>query len=30
VNIVAPGAVKSELPSLENGIAKKLAVKAKG
>lgn len=29
VNIVAPGAVKSELPSLENGIAKKLAVKAR-
>jgi hypothetical protein len=28
VNIVAPGALKSELPSLENGIAKKLAVKA--
>jgi hypothetical protein len=29
VNIVAPGAIKSELPSLENGIAKKLAAKAK-
>jgi hypothetical protein len=28
VNIVAPGALKSELPSLENGIARKLAVKA--
>lgn len=30
VNIVAPGAIHSELPSLENGIAKRLAAKAKG
>ena len=29
VNIVAPGAIKSELPSLENRIAKGLAAKAK-
>jgi hypothetical protein len=29
VNIVAPGAIKSELTSLENGIAKRLASKAK-
>jgi hypothetical protein len=29
VNVVAPGALKAELPSLENGIAKKLAAKAK-
>ncbi len=29
VNVVAPGAVKSELASLENGIAKKLAARAK-
>jgi hypothetical protein len=29
VNIVAPGAIKSELPSLENRIAKRLAAKAK-
>ena len=29
VNIVAPGAIKSELRSLENGIAKRLAAKAK-
>jgi hypothetical protein len=29
VNIVAPGAIKTELPSLENGIAKKLAAKVK-
>jgi hypothetical protein len=28
VNIVAPGSIKTELPSLENGIAKKLAAKA--
>jgi hypothetical protein len=30
VNLVAPGAIRSELPSLENGIAKRLAAKAKG
>jgi hypothetical protein len=30
VNIVAPGAIKSELPSLENRIAGRLAAKAKG
>jgi hypothetical protein len=29
VNIVAPGAIKAELPSLENRIAKRLAAKAK-
>jgi hypothetical protein len=29
VNIVAPGAIKSELPALENRIAKRLASKAK-
>ena len=29
VNIVAPGAIKSELPSLENRIAKRLAAKAR-
>ena len=29
VNIVAPGAIKSELAGLENGIAKRLAAKAK-
>ncbi len=29
VNVVAPGAAKSELASLENGIAKKLAARAK-
>jgi hypothetical protein len=29
VNIVSPGAMKTELPSLENGIAKRLAAKAK-
>ena len=29
VNIVAPGAIKSELPSLENRIAQRLAAKAK-
>jgi hypothetical protein len=29
VNIVAPGAIKSELPSLENRIAKRLAARAK-
>jgi len=29
VNIVAPGAIKSELPSLENRIATRLAAKAK-
>jgi hypothetical protein len=29
VNIVAPGAIASELPSLENRIAKRLAAKAK-
>jgi hypothetical protein len=30
VNIVAPGAIRTELPSLENRIAKRLAAKAKG
>ena len=29
VNIVAPGAIRSELPALENRIAKRLASKAK-
>jgi len=29
VNVVAPGAIKSELAGLENGIAKRLAAKAK-
>jgi len=29
VNIVSPGAMKTALPSLENGIAKRLAAKAK-
>ena len=30
VNIVAPSAIRAELPSLENGIAKRLAARAKG
>jgi len=30
VNVVAPGAIRSALPSLESGIAKRLAAKAKG
>ena len=29
VNVVAPGAAKTQLPSLENGIAKLLAARAK-
>ena len=30
VNVVAPGATKTQLPSLENGIAKLLAAQGQG